>query len=390
MSSEIEALMSRIEPDPWRSKTGFSSEMRAALDVTLNSKSFEEIESALTAWIRKYQPCLFGRIAAKQSAITYCLITEEMLCGDEAKLKNHIRDARRRWTAAGFDGTSSNFVIAVLSRRLAFALPSEAVEKIALRLCTLYLGESIEPDRVYLDRLWLQQPGSQKATWEWVAGVNYFSAQGDGRWWQDHRFPAGMAFSVNSVGHMVKSGKLIQALHDLEEVMGTSLPDYKVPNVDSLEKALELAMATINNASESVSGKATFLVPLTDGRDDRPECPVMLPESLSSFDHCGYEGFYHTDYTIPSAYFRPDVKRPVDAEPYQLDFTYLFNKALDNPDYDRMGEGRRIRDSAELATGASGDERRYAVAKRLRGVATEVQIADVPRLQDALRPRKLR
>jgi hypothetical protein len=149
-------------------------------------------------------------------------------------------------------------------------------------------------------------------------------------------------------------------------------------------------MATINNASESVSGKATFLVPLTDGRDDRPECPVMLPESLSSFDHCGYEGFYHTDYTIPSAYFRPDVKRPVDAEPYQLDFTYLFNKALDNPDYDRMGEGRRIRDSAELATGASGDERRYAVAKRLRGVATEVQIADVPRLQDALRPRKLR
>lgn len=170
MSSEIEALMSRIEPDPWRSKTGFSSEMRAALDVTLNSKSFEEIESALTAWIRKYQPCLFGRIAAKQSAITYCLITEEMLCGDEAKLKDHIREARRRWTAAGFDGASSNFVIAVLSKRLAFGLPSEAVEKIALRLCTLYLGESIEPDRVYLDRLWLQQPGSQKATWEWVCG----------------------------------------------------------------------------------------------------------------------------------------------------------------------------------------------------------------------------
>ena len=54
MSSEIEALMSRIEPDPWRSKTGFSSEMQAALDVTMNSKSFEEIESALTAWIRKY------------------------------------------------------------------------------------------------------------------------------------------------------------------------------------------------------------------------------------------------------------------------------------------------------------------------------------------------
>ena len=52
MSSEIATLMSRIEPDPWRSKTGFSSEMRAALDVTLNSKSVAEIESALNAWIR--------------------------------------------------------------------------------------------------------------------------------------------------------------------------------------------------------------------------------------------------------------------------------------------------------------------------------------------------
>jgi hypothetical protein len=390
MSSEIATLMSRIEPDPWRSKAGFSSEMRAALDVTLNSKSVAEIESALNAWIRKYQPCLFGRIAAKQSAITYCIVSEEMLCGDEVKLKDHIQEARLRWTAAGFDGASSNFIIAVLSSRLAFALPSEAVEKIALRLCALYLGESIERDKVYLDRLWLQQPGSQKATWEWVAGVNYFSAQGDGRWWQDHRFPAGMAFSVNSVGHMVKSGKLIRALHDLEEAMGTALPDYRVPNVDSLAKALELAMATINKASETVSGKATFLLPLTNAGDERPKCPVMLPNFLSSFDYCGYEGFYHTDYTIPSAYFRPDIKRPVDAEPYQLDFTYLFDKALDNPDYDRMGDGRRIRDSAELASGASGDERRYPVAKRLRGVATEVQIADVPRLQDALRPGKSR
>src|SRR5208283_4707068 len=88
MLSEIAALMSRIEPDPWRLETGFSSEMRAALDVTLNSKSVEEIESALTAWIRSYQPCLFGRIAAKQSAITYCLVTEEMLCGDETKLSH--------------------------------------------------------------------------------------------------------------------------------------------------------------------------------------------------------------------------------------------------------------------------------------------------------------
>jgi hypothetical protein len=235
-----------------------------------------------------------------------------------------------------------------------------------------------------LDRLYLEQPGVQTTAWEWVAGVNYFSAQGDGRWWQDHRFPAGIAFSVNSVGHMVKSGKLTLALRDLEEIMGTALPDYKVPNVASLEKALALAMGTIDKASESVSGRATFLVPRPKGKKGRPECPMELPDSLSAFDYCGYGGFYHTDYTIPSEYFRPDVNRPTDTEPFRLDFTYLFQDALDNPDYDRMGEGRRIRESGELTGSPSRDEQLYPAEKRLRGVETEVQISDIPRLRQAV------
>ena len=64
----------------------------------------------------------------------------------------------------------------------------------------------------YLERVQLEQPDKQHRTWECPASVNYFSAQGDKRWWQDHRFPAGLAFSVNSVGHMVKSGKLNEAM----------------------------------------------------------------------------------------------------------------------------------------------------------------------------------
>jgi hypothetical protein len=385
MAETVKELMNALDHDVWRARVGFSPEVQAAIDVTLNSKSEEDIKSALNGWIRSHQPCLFGRIAAKHSAITYCLIPEEMLCGDEKVLRDHIQRERLGWIRAGWEGKSSNFIIAVLSSRLAFASPSEVVKEIAFRLCSLYLQESIEPDKVYLDRLWLEQPGSQRAAWEWVAGVNYFSAQGDRRWWQDHRFPAGMAFSVNSVGHMVKSGKLTVAFHDLEEIMGTALPDYKVPNVDSLEKALELAMTTINKASESVSGKATFLVRVPEIAKERPGCPVQLPNSLSTFDHCGYEGFYHTDYTIPSEYFRPDIVRPADAEPFQLDFTYLFHDALDNPDHDRMGEGRRIRDSAKSAKGGVGEH--YPSGKRLRGVAREVRVADLPRLKEALRLR---
>ncbi len=184
---------------------------------------------------------------------------------------------------------------------------------------------------------------------------------------------------MNSVGHMVKSGKLVRALHDLQEAMGTTLPGYNTPNVYSLDQGLELAMATINKASDGPSGKATFLIPLQPNDTERGGCPVELPKFLSGFDYSQYKGFYHTDFTLPSEYFRPDVTRPTNVEPYNLDFTYLFLKDLTNPDFDRMGEGRRIRLSGSDATGGINP-----TDKRIRAQATEVRIADVPRLREAL------
>ena len=77
--------------------------------------------------------------------------------------------------------------IAVLSRRLAVAVPDETVKAIALRSGHALSGGGYRAGQGIPYRLWSEQPGQQKVTWEWVAGVNYFSAQGDGRWWQDHR-----------------------------------------------------------------------------------------------------------------------------------------------------------------------------------------------------------
>jgi len=380
MPETIASLMEKLVPDPWRVEHGFSDETAQALDLTLNFKvgKEREAEAVLNDWIRRYQPCLFGRIAAKEAAITYCLVSEDELCGSEVELASHIQEARLRWTRAGFAGKSSNFIIAVLSRKLAQAVPDETVTAIALRLCSRYLQEHIESDRIYLDRIWLRQKASEEVVWEWLAGVNYFSAQGDRRWWQDHRFPAGIAFSVNSVGHMVKSGRLEKALRDLAETMGTASSKFRAPDVRSLEQALGIAMATIHRASNGPSGKATRLLPL---KGAERSCPVEIPPALREFDPSHYEGFYHTDFTIPSEYFRPDVLRPKDVHPLDLDFTYLYNKDLDNPDYDRMGEGRRI-----MVEGRSGivptQSERYM--KRLRGLETEVRIDDVPRLKKAL------
>lgn len=383
MSETIASLMEKLMPDEWRAKHAFSPEMSRALDVTsvFRHGKEPEVEAVLNEWVRHHQPCLFGRIAAKESGITYCLVSEDQLCGNEVELTQYIKDARLRWTKAGFDGKSSNFIIAVLSRRLAEAVPDETVKAIALRLCSRYLQQPIEPDRIYLDRLWLRQKTSEEAAWEWLAGVNYFSAQGDGRWWQDHRFPAGIAFSVNSVGHMVKSGSLARATRDLEEVMGTASPDFRAPNVHSLEQALGIAMATIHRASEGPSGKATRLLPNEGGSFDQ-KCPVDLPMQLTEFDCSHYQGLYHTDFTIPSEYFRPDIKRYTDAASFDLDFTYLYKEDLDNPDYDLMGEGRRIMSSE---TGVAVEQTDVAGnLKRLRGLETEVRIEDLPRLRQAL------
>lgn len=342
--------------------------------------SDEIATTALSEWLSKFQPCLFGRIAAKQGLISYCLLREEDLLASDEVVSDRIQKARLEWIRRGWRGESSAFVIAVLSQRLAGATPSMAVQEIARRICGLYLLREIQMDQVYLDEIFLEQPGRQHTCWKWVAGVNYFSAQADKRWWQDHRIPVGMAFSVNSVGHMVKAGRLTQALHHLERAMGNAPSDFRSAKIETLDKALEMAMRTIDLASDAPSGKATNLLPRPEKPGDDLPCPVKLPAFLEGNDHCRYGGLYHTDVTVPGAYFRPDVDRPADLPLHVLDFTYLFDQSLDNPDHLLMGSGLQIREEVDAEEGI-GD---YRFAKRRRGTGSEIAISNAPLLTEAL------
>jgi len=372
--------MDKLQDDPWRREVGFTPSLQQALDAVLNpAATDEQVTATLNEWISRHQPCLFGRIAAKAGLLSYCILREDDLRSSDELVERKIQSARQAWTRLGFEGKASGFIVIVLSPTLATATPEESVKQIALRVCSLYLQEEVQPDQMHHDRIYLEQPGNRRTTWEWLAGVNYFSAQGDQRWWQDHRFPAGLAFSVNSVGHMVKSGKLLQAMHHLEEVMGTAPAEFRNPKVDALEKAIELAMRTIALASNGPSGKATSLIPRLR-RGTLPKCPVELPRDLAIYNHCTYHGYYHTDFTIPSEYFLPDAQRPARQAAFELDLTYLFDETLDNPDFDRMGEGRMIREgtSNDLLIAESREE------KRLRGIETTVEIDHVPRLMRAI------
>jgi hypothetical protein len=140
-----------------------------------------------------------------------------------------------------------------------------------------------------------------------------------------------------------------------------------------------LALRTIANAADvPPSGKATYLVSLPEG-SRQGEPPIKLTGNLAGKDWREYFGYYHTDYTIPSEYFRPDVERPADLSGHVLDFTYLFEAGAENPAFTTMGEGRRIRHEDELVPQTPRSPHKLA-----RLIPREVSRESEPRLVQAL------
>jgi len=217
MANTIAHYLAQLKPDDWVQQVGFSLEVEAA-NRSLFESGASEAESSriLSDWLQAHQPCLFGRIAAKHGALSYCILNESDLEQSDEAIREKIQTSRLEWTREGFEGKKSGFIILAVSPRIAYARPSPEMRELARRLCYLYLETEIRMDHIHLDQIYLQKPGSRLTTWKWYAGVNYFCAQGDMRWWQDHRIPGGMAFSVHSVGHLVKSGIIANAMREWE------------------------------------------------------------------------------------------------------------------------------------------------------------------------------
>ena len=389
MDNAVATLVGRLTPDPWRESAGFSADIDQVHSALFGDRITDgEVVEILGHWLQRYQPCVFGRIAAKHRQLSYCVILDHELDMADVYLRDKIKEARLQWTASAFDGVKSGFIVVVVSRRIAFATPNDVMRALAAELGSLYLLEPVETDRIYLDEAFLEMPGSRRTAWAWYAGVNYFCAQADRRWWHDHRVPGGMAFSVNSVGHMVKSGVLARGMKELAEIMDAPGEDRELRKLESLGDALSLAMQTISIASEAVSGRATWLLPLPVGSQGLPPCPVALPRALAAYNHCAYQGHYHTDYTLPSEYFVADVERPSAVGVHNLDFTYLFDDSLDNPDHLTMGEGRKIRGVMPGEDeGAAGELAALAVQRRARCAERIVSIGGHPTLAAALEGR---
>jgi hypothetical protein len=304
---------------------------------------------ALQEWLRgtPNQPCIFGRIAAAADRISFCILTE----ADVAKGDDHIRDViqrdRRIWKADAREGAKHAFIVAIISETLAFAAPDETLHSIATRLCDLYLFDQPRVVKRH-DALVLKTNGGPFL--KWFVGVNVFASQGDGRWWQDHRIPGGLAFSMNSVGHMAR---VFAERRFTGRVIGDA-------TVDKLRFwALPTAMRVISDASK----RPRFGTCLME-RDAAKHCPVVparirdevfkdLDEparakalgSLAGYSEHLYRGWYDTDESVPPAYFHVVAERPAELQMLPLYFTYLHSYT--DEDYRSMGFGDELIDPEE-------------------------------------------
>src|SRR6266850_4265386 len=140
--STLAEMVKAVAPDPWRVKVNFTAEVAHA-NHALWSESPDNSVKILKQWVGEFQPCIFGRIAAKLDLLSYCILTErDLQDGDEA-IAAKIAKARTAWMAEGFEGKKSGFIILLVSKPLALAEPSLQVQEIARRLCSLYLRSDI-------------------------------------------------------------------------------------------------------------------------------------------------------------------------------------------------------------------------------------------------------
>jgi hypothetical protein len=330
LSEMILSLKFHGKEDEFRKKNPFSPDLRGVNEALFDSgydKGTKVWEYRKWLMDKNNQPCVFGNTSARKGHIFICLLEEQeilrMKKGDE-DLKDTIQDHRQVWKRLALDGQRSAFLILLVSRGLAYAEPNEKLKEICRRLVELYLGEDVKDDsilaREYVYLRLPQQDGKQR-TIKFGTLPNVFCAQGDHRWWHDHRTPGGIMITSNALGHLIYTETGGAALEQ-----GTKL------------KALEKAMLTINNAyggpSRKAKGKfrhcpATSLASLGQGE----QSPLPQTSEMRKFSPDHYSGYFHTDHLIPSAFFRKE-RDPVKLPSFDnLSFRYIYDETADPKDH---------------------------------------------------------
>jgi hypothetical protein len=316
----IDELFDSLPADVGRQDHPFSADMEECQTVLFDpALSRQRKADALNEWIgSEALPCMFARFAAKTKRFSYCILTEFDLRRGDDYVREVIALDKLNWQREAVNGSKHAFVILVASKRLAFSEPGAALLQLAQRLCQLYCLDSTT-NAIIRDRLYLQLETSE-GTMEgrkWDVGINFHAAQGDGRWWHDHRIPGGIGFSMNSVGHM--SRVLAEEARKKSPQLAERTAGWPAERL--VTWALPLAMNTIRKFSEGNLAGTWLVAEASDSGSDSSS--HKMPQRLADYSADRYQGWYHTDQTIPEEFFHPRWERPSDLKVHDLQFQYL-------------------------------------------------------------------
>jgi hypothetical protein len=316
--------------DRVRSRIGFSPDIQAVQAILFSPKYSRQAKiTAYREWLETNQPCVFGRIAAKNKNIFICLLEHgeilRMQNGDQDILDT-LQDHRQVWKRHALEGTTSSFVILLVSPKLVNREPDAGLKEICRRLMELYMQVAVPDDTFHTHREYVFLRQSNNTALKFSTLPNIFCAQGDGRWWHDHRTPGGVMITSNALGHFMYARSKKTVLE-----------------VSECAWALENAMRTISNAQATPSGRkskfahcpATFLISRQTG-DPNPLKPTS-PFANFSPDH--YDGYFHTDHLIPSVFFHSE-RDPKNLKKYDdLSLRYIFDSSEDPKGHSELMTG---------------------------------------------------
>jgi hypothetical protein len=317
-------LYQALRRDSWRKDHPFSDDVATVNDLLFDTyaDNWQRVEQ-LSYWLQKQQPCLFGRVAAATGSLHFCVLTERDFLGRSDQsiaqtIRRDLRDWKRRSArpSKDFSDPAFGFVLIAAAPHLVNAAPDDHLQAFAHKLRDLWGCQGTEEvsGTMHWETLYLRHPESRHYV-RFTFSVDFFAAQGDGRWWHDHRSPGGLMFTANSVGHMQKYREWY----------------WKMP--EQGDWVLQTAMLTIDEAATTPYGEATWLRALSSDRrpvSENVACPFVrqdrLKPQLTDKDWTKYGGWLHTDHSIRPEFFNEDPQPHPDvtAKEYLQDFTYLY------------------------------------------------------------------
>ena len=316
--------------DSFRKKRPFSEDIETTHSILFNSRydKWRKLR-AYRKWLASGQPCLFGKAAAKTNSVFICILEEQeilrMRRGDD-DLRDTIQDHRQAWKRCALEGGFSSFMVLLLSKSLVTKEPGDQLKEICRRLLELYMEtERIDDDTIVPQREYVFLRTEPGKFLKFATLPNVFCAQGDGRWWHDHRTPGGIMITSNALGHFELSKSRSAAVGEKETT-----------------HALDNAMRTIKNAFGSdkrIRGlahcPATRLIPRTQDEHS----PIREGSDLSAYSPSGYQGFFHTDHLVPSVFFHKERDQKELALYENLSFQYIYDPVADPQDHRELMTG---------------------------------------------------